>query len=116
VWTPPEQRSNKSGYQHSWIPCAILLKKIQAAPSAIILSMIWRALSKTGLPSIKELHDLLRSDNKRPDGLTLIPWRDGRCATWNVTVTDAVAPSYLSVSSACVALAAEAAAKRKEDK
>jgi len=28
---------------------------------------------------------ILRSDNKRPDGLTLIPWRDGRCATWDVT-------------------------------
>jgi len=23
-----------------------------------------------------------RSDNKRPDGLTLIPWCHGRCATW----------------------------------
>jgi len=26
-----------------------------------------------------------------PDGLTLIPWQDGRCATWDVTVTNTVA-------------------------
>ena len=81
-----------------------------------INDLIWRALSKAGLPSTKEPHGLLRSDNKRPDGLTLIPWRDGRCATWDVTVTDTVAPSYLSISSACAASAAEAAAKRKEEK
>ena len=57
-----------------------------------------------------------RSDNKHPDGLTLIPWRDGRCATWDVKVTDTVAPSYLSITSACAASAAEAAAERKEKK
>ena len=64
----------------------------------------------------QELHGLLRSDNKRPDGLTLIPWCDGRCATWDVTVTDTVAPSYLRITSACAASAAEAAAERKEKK
>jgi len=36
--------------------------------------------------------------------------------TWDVTVTDTVAPSYLSMSSACAASAAEADAKRKEEK
>jgi len=77
---------------------------------------IWRVLSKAGFPSIKEPHGLLRSDNRRPDGLTLISWRDDRCATSDVTVTDTVAPSYLSMSSACAASAAEAAAKRKDEK
>jgi len=81
-----------------------------------INDLIWRAFSKAGFTSIKEQHGLLRSDNKRPDGLTLIPWRDGRCATWDVTVTDTVAPSYLSMSSACAASAAEAAAKHNEEK
>jgi len=44
------------------------------------------------------------------------PWKEGRCATWDVTVTDTVAASYLSATSACAGSAAEAAAKRKEDK
>jgi len=48
--------------------------------------------------------------------LTLIPCLDGQCATWDVTVTDTVAPSYHGMSSACEASAAEAAAKRKKDK
>jgi len=83
--------------------------------SCFINDLIWGALCKSGLPSIEEPHGLLRSDNKRPDSLTLILWRDGRCATWDVTVTDTVAPSCLSISSACAAAAAEAAAKRKKD-
>ena len=54
---------------------------------------------------------------KRPDGLTLLPWQiDGRCATWDVTVTDTVVASYVGISSSCAASAAEAAAKRKEEK
>ena len=81
-----------------------------------INDLIWRALSKAGFPSIKEPHGLIRSDGKRPDGLTLLPWQDGRCATWDVTVTDTVAASYVGISSSCAASAAEAAAKRKEEK
>ena len=45
-----------------------------------------------------------------------MPWRNGRCATWDVTVTDTVAASYLSLTSSCAGLAADAAATRKEDK
>jgi len=67
-------------------------------------------------PSIKELQGLLGSDGKRPDGLTLIPWQDGRCATCDVTVTDTVAASYVSRSASCAGSAAEAAATRKEEK
>ena len=78
--------------------------------------LIWRSISKAGYPSIKEPQGLLRTDGKRPDGLTLLPWKDGRCATWDVTVTDTVATSYLSATSSCAGSAAEAAAKKKEDK
>jgi len=79
-----------------------------------INDLIWRTLSKA---SFKELHGLLRSENKHPDVFTLIPRRVGRCATWDVTVTDTVYLfCLLSISSACAASAAEAVAKRKEDK
>jgi len=67
------------------------------------------------ISSIKEPQGLLRADGKRPDGLTLTTWKEGRCATWDVTVTDTVAASYLSATSACAGSAADAAAKRKED-
>ena len=73
-------------------------------------------MAKAGLPSIKEPQGLLRTDGKRPDGLSLIPWQDGRCVTWDVTVTDTVAASYLNNTASCAGSAAEAAASRKEDK
>jgi len=56
-------------------------------------------LVQGGFASTKEPRGLLRADNKRPVGLTLTPLRDDRCATWYVTVSDTVDPSYLSVSS-----------------
>ena len=70
-------------------------------------------MTRAGIPSVKEPNGLTRSDGKRPDGLTSIPWREGRSATWDVTVTNTVAASYLARSSVC---AASAAATRKEDK
>ena len=78
--------------------------------------VIWRALSRADIPSIKEPHGLARSDGKRPDGLTLIPWQAGRSATWDVTVADTLAASYVTNTSVCAAAAAEAAASRKEAK
>jgi len=70
-------------------------------------------VSAANIPAAKEPSGLLRSDGKRPDGLTLIPWQNGRSVTWDVTVTDTVAQSYLPVTSASSGGAAEAAADRK---
>ena len=52
----------------------------------------------------------------RPDGMTLITWQAGKNVTWDVTVTDTVADSYLNLSAACAGSAAEGAASRKETK
>lgn len=81
-----------------------------------INDLVWHAMIKAGIPALKEPRGLYRSDGKRPDGLTLIPWKEGRSATWDVTVTDTVAPSYVSMSSISAASAAEAAAQRKHCK
>ena len=56
----------------------------------------------------------MRSDGKRPDGLTQIPWHAGKCMTWDVTVTDTLAESYLPATSSSGGSAAEGAANRKE--
>ena len=81
-----------------------------------INDLVWRAMTRAGIPSVKEPNGLTRSDGKRPDGLTSIPWREGRSATWDVTVTNTVAASYLAMSSVRAASAAEAAATRKDNK
>ena len=43
--------------------------------------LIDRALRKADIPAIKEPTGLDRTDGKRPDGLTLVPWQSGRCLT-----------------------------------
>jgi hypothetical protein len=75
---------------------------------------IQRALSRCHIPAIKEPSGLSRSDGKRPDGMTLIPWSGGKCLLWDVTVVDTLATSYLPSTSASAGSAAENAAQRKE--
>ena len=58
----------------------------------------------------------LRVDGKRPDGLTLVLWREGRCLVWDVTVADTTAASYLTATSSLAGSAAESASVRKEAK
>ena len=77
---------------------------------------IWRALQRADIPSIKEPLGLIRTDGKHPDGLTLIPWKGGKSLTWDATVTDTVAESYISTTAIEAGAAAEAAAVRKEVK
>ena len=36
-----------------------------------------RSFAATGVPVTKELVGISRTDGKRPDGLTLVPWRRG---------------------------------------
>ena len=40
--------------------------------------LVARALSAAAIPNTKEPQGLCRSDGKRPDGLTLVPWHCGR--------------------------------------
>ena len=47
------------------------------------------------LSSRLEPTGLSRSDNKRPDRVTLVPWRSGRLLVWDATCPDTFAPSHL---------------------
>ena len=74
---------------------------------------MWRALAKADIPAVKEPNGLSRSDGKRPDGMTQIPWVGGKCLLWDVTVIDTLANSYIDISSVSAGGAAELAADRK---
>ena len=68
------------------------------------------------MSSTKEYAGLLRTDGKRPNGLTNMPWQAGKLVVWNVTVADTHADSYLVTTSMTAAVAAELAVTRKEAK
>jgi len=65
---------------------------------------------------LKEPSGLLRTDGKRPDGVTLLPWKQEKCATWDITVSDTLAQSYVRETSKTPGAAAEAAAERTRNK
>ena len=45
---------------------------------------------------MKEPSSLSRTDGKRPDGLTLTTWKEGKCLIWDVTIADTVCQSYVT--------------------
>ena len=74
-----------------------------------------RALAAAGVPAVKEPAGLVRQDGKRPDGLTLIPYANGRSLTWDVAVC-LTADSYIDLAIQGPGSVAEMAASRKEAK
>jgi hypothetical protein len=80
-----------------------------------INDVIARAFVSADFPVTKEPNGLSIADNKRPDGLTLLPWREGKPLAWDVTVICPLAHSYVS-KYATSGAAAELAATRKSDK
>ena len=58
--------------------------------------IIHRTLTSAEVPSRLEPSGLHRSDGKRPDGITMISWRNGKLLVWDATSRDTFAPSYVS--------------------
>ena len=77
----------------------------------LLNNLFKQALSTIHIPSVLEPPGLTRSDGKRPDGVTTVPWKRGRVLAWDVTVVDATAPSR--ISSFVAAKAATDAEERK---
>ena len=73
--------------------------KGRATRHSQINDTIYRAMTRAGIPAAREPVGLLRDDNKRPDGCSLVPWQHGRCVTWDVTVPDTFAASHLPFTS-----------------
>ena len=66
---------------------------------AQINDLVWRSLSRANIPSTKEPKGLFNSDERRPDGITFVPWSKGKCLTWDATVADTYAQTYLPATS-----------------
>ncbi|KAI5637897.1 hypothetical protein NE865_09412 [Phthorimaea operculella] len=75
--------------------------------------IIRRALVSASVPCILEPPGLCRTDGKRPDGLTLVPWERGRCLLWDATCVSTYAASHLTSTTRRAGSAAEEAARLK---
>ena len=78
-----------------------------------IKDLIARALRSSGLPCRIEPVGLLRSDHRRPDGETLIPWSRGKPLAFDVTCCDFFAPSRLHLPDGAALIAKEQEKERK---
>jgi len=63
-----------------------------------INDLIARSFASAGVPVTKKPIGLFRSDGKRPDGLTLVPWQSGNSLCWDFTVSCPLAESYVTES------------------
>ena len=68
------------------------------------------------MPSRLEPAGLSRSDGKRPDGVTLAPWKSGQLLVWDATCPDTLAPSYRAHATQEAGKVAERAEERKVEK
>lgn len=75
--------------------------------------LIQRALRSADIPAVLEPPGCSRPDGKRPDGMSLIPWSNGKSLLWDFTCGDTFAPSYLNNTSKHVGHVAKQAEKRK---
>ena len=78
--------------------------------------LIKRALVQAKIPALKEPSNLSRSDGKRPDGLTLTSWNNGKFLIWDVTIADTVCQSYVIQCSNQPGAAAEIRESQKTTK
>ena len=81
-----------------------------------INDIIRRALSAAKIPSRLEPSGVFRSDGKRPDGITMVPWERGKLLVWDATCVDTLAPSYASSSTSEAGAVAALAEERKINK
>ena len=80
-----------------------------------INDIICRTLLSAKISCRKEPPGLLNDDNKRPDGITLIPWGRGKCMTWDVTISDTLANSHLARTSLVAGAAALLKIRKYDD-
>ena len=76
-------------------------------------NIVFRAMSAAKVPSRLEPSSIYCSDGKRPDGMSIVPWKSGKLLVWDVTCADTFAPSYTSIASSKPGAVAAQAEERK---
>ena len=77
--------------------------------------LIKQSLSSINIPSTLEPRGLCLSNDSHPDGVTIIPWSQGRCLAWDATCHDTFAPTNLPLTCTGAGLLAHRAAQKKQE-
>lgn len=77
------------------------------ARHALANDLLKRSLVSSKIPALLEPTGCDRSDGKKPDGLTLVPWQNGKPLVWDFTCADTLAPSYAKGNSRKAGYAAQ---------
>ena len=60
----------------------------RASHHQILNNIIHRSLASANIPSRLEPSGLYRADGNHPDGVTMVPWSNGRFLVWDATCVD----------------------------
>ncbi|RVE45296.1 hypothetical protein evm_010068 [Chilo suppressalis] len=99
---------------HHGLSCQMSAGRVSC--HACINDVIRRALVAVNVPAVLEPNGFFRDDGKRPDGMTLIPWKQGRPLVWDATCVDTLAPCHTgstSLAAGAAAASAECSKRRK---
>ena len=76
-------------------------------------NLIRKALESAHVPTIMKPQGVSRTNGKRPDGMTIFPWKMEKCMVWDFMCSDTFASSHLDVSSSHFGKVAERAEQAK---
>ncbi len=83
---------------------------------AAINAIINRSLDAAQITSTLEPTGLSRSNGKRPDRVTVAPWKTGRMLVWDATCPDTFATPYIAQATSEARAVAEMAERKKRSK
>ena len=83
---------------------------------AALNDIVKRALTTAGIPSNLEPPGLDRGDGRRPDGMTVFPYKHGKPLVWDATCSDTFAATNIGHTALQPAHAANAAEASKVEK
>ncbi len=78
--------------------------------------VVYRALASAGVAAILEPRGLDRGDGRRPDGITIYPFRQGKMLAWDATCVNTFSSTHLIECAANAGAAASSAEARKRQR
>lgn len=83
---------------------------------AALNDVVYRALAAAGMVATLEPRGLDRGDGRRPDGVTVFPFRRGRMLMWDTTCVNTFSTTYIINCATTAGAAALAAEERKRQR